>query len=513
MPKTSADPTTRLYRRGLVWLGCIGLLIVVVAAGLAPIFGRFSSIERFKNEDRKAVAAAEASGIAATRATYNRKYPATERGKAAVRETARIAAAISGKFDDLSTASIRPIADIRTTFPLQWILTNTRGSGISTDTLLAYAAANTTPIADLLKISAIAPYHELGWQYESFSDTPLLWKPSFLTMREASRVLLPTEIFLALQDEDTTRAYEIILNWMYFDRTYKVSAITLIQGMIGVALDGIVMLNLDALLRTSPPPSVGMTERLYEQLDSSRMGQDFARSYEGECITFTQYLRFAAGATDKAPGTFAGGSIDLDHMFTHVFQDEVKEFAKEVSKGHKPSRIPNPLHVSWGLKSVQRRYVFTALQDDLESCQRLVQATFAPDLPTSLKLNSDTQTWAEQEAMQNPCTAIALPAFLRASMNVRGRQALAAVLQAASMVRLAELRSDRAAKMPESMEEVSLLSGKPIPLDPLGATSGTRILYRVHPENGTYVLTHAPSRPPYEGATPFQFRGTWRPGQ
>jgi hypothetical protein len=106
---------------------------------------------------------------------------------------------------------------------------------------------------------------------------------------------------------------------------------------------------------------------------------------------------------------------------------------------------------------------------------------------------------------------MAIPAFTRAALNARAVQARAAVLQTACMMRMAELAADTTTTIPRTLQELSARTGKPVPLDPLGAKPGQNIFYEVHPENGTYLLRHSPGVKPYAGDPPYEFRGKWRP--
>ncbi|MGI8906388.1 MAG: hypothetical protein ACR2IE_07865 [Candidatus Sumerlaeaceae bacterium] len=503
------QPKHRHLRR----LGCaILLLAVVVLAGLTALRG-FQSKQYFTEADRKAIAEAEATGAAASLSTYNRKYPSTERGRAGVTEAARITSNLFYDYNAFKNTTSTLHATPRTDFRLQHVLQNAVGSQISTPTLLAYHDANTTALRDLLRITDTCSYDELSWTYKSFDDPPVYVR-SYLRYRETARVLLPTAMWLALEDGDTTRAYSLILNWMYFGQSLKVAGTMFIDGMIGVALDGIVMTDLDELLHAAPPPSSKIALRLYDQLDPERMRRDFLRACEGEFIWFSQLLRYFAGTVVDPPRTLAASRADLEKQIAGAFMASMARYLKDLSEFRTPSTYPNPSQLLIRIPAFMRKSVMETMLIMLEWLKRNQEITMGPDLPTALAKGKAVEAWAEKAAIRNPVSAIAVPAFMRASFNSTGRRAQAAVLQTACMMRLAEFQgNDANATMPRTLQELSERVGKPVPLDPLAATPGAVIIYNPHPADGTYTLTHSPSVKPYEGAPPYEYRGRWSPSR
>ena len=503
--------TSKLIRR----LGCGGVLLLGVLSTVALLVRDYAPKDWFEKQDRLAVAASEANGVAASLPTFAKKYPANERGRKGVKEIARIVDGLIYNYKAYeTTGSAVVVKRPHTGFDLQNILRNSVGAEISTATLLAYAAANTTQVADLLKVSNICSFDELSWEYGSFNEPPV-FPSNFLRLRETARVLLPTEIYLALQDDDTTRAYSVLLNWMYIGQALEVSGTNLVSGMIGVALDGIMMHNAEELLRCAPPPSLEIARRLHDQVDPVRMQRDYIRCCEAEGMWFAEYLRFAAGTVSTPPATLRGSGVtpDFQKALGAMFAHEVVACWKDVSAFRMPSSYPNPMHLLWGTRGMTRAFLLQGLLGQIEWPQRVISAARAPDFPSLLKLVKEGEVWAESMATTNPVFAISAPAFLRATMNARGRQAEAAVVRAACMMRMAEMQTrDVNATMPVSLWDVSKLVGVPVPMDPLGMTAGAPVKFTAHPENGNYEITHSPSKAPYEGATPYVFKGKWAPG-
>ncbi|MGI8906871.1 MAG: hypothetical protein ACR2IE_10320 [Candidatus Sumerlaeaceae bacterium] len=486
-----------------------GLLLVCLAVCLALLENYYSD-RWFLDAEKKQIAVVEAAGIAATLEAYKAKYPSSERGREGVAEVVRIFSAMRAEPKDLVSKKPSRMADGNVPFSgPEWVKRYLGSNDYTTESLIVCSDINSTPIEALLTLHEKCRIEELGWTYASFAEQSVYFKQGFHA-RQVTRVLLPTAVWLAVADSDTTRAYTLLLNWMYLPEFFKVATTSMMEGMIGVALDGICFDVCSKLMSSVPVPSEEIAARLYDQLDPQRARKNLLRTCEAEVIWTAQTIKCRIGLEKTGGYRLKNFNRHFDEELSKQLEEKFATFRKDLSGLRLPSTFPGPADLFSKNESYVRRTLCGVILSSLEWLPLNYSTVNSDSLPALLSRCERIQEWRDKKSAGNPVANVALPGYNRAMMNERGREAEAAVLQAECMMQIARLRSNATSTMPRTLHELSERSGKPVPLDPLAAKPGDSIQYQPDEQTGTYKFTHNPSVYPHGGYPAMEFLGSWR---
>lgn len=492
------DAQSRTTQQEPPWLrptvktfGCVIVPLAVLIFGVLAF--RTAQKVRYRTEAETAIAKAKSHGLATTLDALNIKYSSTERGRKAVREAADIVSLLRWYPTIVTSGTIQTSASSEVRFDVANIISE--NSGMSTDSIRlegvrAHADQNRAVLDRIAALASAPPAGELGWD-RSFKDMPPMpakfrrpggtTESTFLVLRESARTLLPCAVHTALADNNPKRAYAIIAGWLRLNTAFRSQGTSLVDSMIGVAIDGICMATLIELIKAVPPDREDALW-LVELLEPDRMQKQIVYGFETEFVFMSQQLRYMAHETETPAVTLADMKLELKKLGALRTQ-LVPEMWQAIGD------------LAWCLDAVR-------------------EAANSPDRSVADRLNDELEVRIAISRRLNPISQEVVPSFCRAILNSRGRTGQAAMLRAALVLRIAEIdaKGDRA-KMPKSLSEVYKSQGLAPPRDYLGKSATDEIMYSADPAKGTFTLTTRKNDAPFEGCDGYTYQGTWGKGQ
>jgi hypothetical protein len=507
-----SDPAGMSQTRKLRRIGCALLLFLVLCFSGVILITHSETKSAFLRADKQAVQRVEAMGYAASMNRYAQKYPSTEQGRNKLGQVAGVLASFNFDYKRYETSTESTVTKLRSNLDLQGMVTRASGITLTTAALISYANSNTTAIQQLLQLSEVGGSAEVGWTYSSLDDPSPLANTSWSQLRDVTRVLLPTAICLSLDDNNTTRAYDLLLNWVYLARSESVASTNLVHGMIASALYGLIMSFTKELMAIAPP-DVNTLRRLHEQLSPERMASEFFRSVEIDNIGSIELLRIAAGVGTSIPAPLAKSSRDFNSVVLGGFGLTFRACMADIIHLKKPSTWPWVRLLPMAFGPTARRHFSEAFDIYLDLPRRSREILDAPDSKSANSAADKTADWIDSRVQHNPIfLAYEIPSFTRAAMSIRRRQAEAAVLQTACLIEMLKTEDRGTSEgMPRNIEELARRASQPLPIDPLASRPGAYVTYKPDFITGHYIVEHAPLSGTYgKGVSDvFRFEGTW----
>jgi len=349
-PERHASAHGKIARRGCL-LTILGLAIIVTLAVVSEYLPKAGMTE----ELARAQADAKAAGLAVTMSEFQRKYPSTAEGQKVVEKVAGVIELLKWDYDKFRFATTPVPADPKTTTTFDVVRLVSELSGLKTEQvtspgLYAYVVANKAQLDEIAELGRSTAIDSLNCRHEFTADTPMRrldtkFRKSgggiFLSVRQASRVLLPAAIFVALAEDDSARAYNLLFGWFILSRSMKVSGTSLVEAMIGVAVDGIALEVANELLRASPPKDLPTALRLHDFLDQARMRRDFLQGLEAGAIYSSQMLWHLIDERHVLPP----GILKMETGFKESAQKDVARSLNELwaslTRGRRGPTLPS----------------------------------------------------------------------------------------------------------------------------------------------------------------------------